>query len=142
MNLARTYINTTYNTRRTIMRLYEAKGIKLNTTEIDDKINQLQKVKAGLKILANEVKNFVEGEGWNIEYFEISTDERSNNFGLYVQLDNEFYFGIFMDEDDINELWIETEYDGESATKKNYLKVIKRLAKEYWEEHGNEDEED
>ena len=57
------------------MRLYEAKGTKLDTNKIDKAIKNLQDTRAELKALAYEVQTFCEGEGWNIEYFEIDSND-------------------------------------------------------------------
>ena len=123
------------------MRLYEAKGTKLDTNKIDNAIKNLQTTKAELKALAYEVQTFCEGEGWNIEFFEMDTIDRGSSYGLYFQLKEfgKFWAGIFLEDKDV---WIETEYNSTEAKRTNYLKVIKRLAKEYWKEHGDEDDED
>ena len=123
------------------MRLYEAKGTKLDTSKIDKAIKNLQDTRAELKALAYEVQTFCEGEGWNIEYFEIDSNERGFSYGLYFQLKEfgKFWAGIYPEDKDV---WIETEYNSTEAKRTNYLKVIKRLAKEYWKEHGDEDDED
>ena len=123
------------------MRLYEAKGTKLDTGKIDKAIKNLQNTRAELKTLAYEVQTFCEGEGWNIEYLEIDKHDSGDSYGLYFQLKEfgKFWAFIFPEDD---EIWIETEFMGTAAKRTNYLKVIKRLAKEYWEEHCDEDDED
>lgn len=112
------------------MKLYEARGTKLNTNKIDKAIKNLQDTRAELKTLAYEVQTFCEGEGWNIKFLEIDKNERGYTYGLYVQLEEFGYFwaGLFPDG---NEVWIESEIDNVSAKRTNYLKVLKRLAKEY-----------
>lgn len=123
------------------MRLYEAKSIKLNTNKIDKAIENLQDTREELKNLAYEVKAFCKNEGWNIEYFEIDTNERGFSYGLYFQIKEfgKFWASIFPEDENV---WIETEFNGTEAKRTNYLKVIKRLAKEYWEDHDDEDDED
>lgn len=119
------------------MRLYETKGTKLDTNKIDKAIKNLQDTRAELKTLAYEVQTFCEGEGWNIEYFEIDKHENGDSYGLYIQIKEFGKFWAFIFPEG-NEVWIETEFNGTAAKRTNYLKDIKRLTKVAWKERPGE----